>query len=499
MNTSERAPLVSKSNETLESVPFTNLKSDNDDYKNAHQQGDKPNKTKFELLALSSSLAAVQFSYAIEFAFGTPWFRERGVSYGLIPFIWLAGPFSGFIVQPVVGVLSDRCRHPWGRRRPFILFGAAGIVFGMLLLSTADPIGALFGEGMSCHAPTGDNQPVCSITVMLGILGLWLLNIAINILQGPSRAIIADLVNTEQQTVANSVLTAVMGISNLLGNLLGRFVPAKVPLFGSNFRLLFSLGMIIVPLCVLPTLYFGREPPLASRSSSSWNILGVFVDVWHAFISMPKEMSKVSMVYFLSWAAFSPFQFYTTDWIGKSVMHGDPQKRIGTPERIAYEEGVRIGALALAGLSIVMTLFSMIQTYFVRLLGMRRVYALSQSFFGLLCLFPILFPLHALSAVLLVSLLGINFSLFNALPFALVASVLDGANAGLYMGVLNASCVTAQVVGNFSAGRTSYDCCFHYQLVYTMYSKVGHLICLDKEILVLEWQLVLYSLSFVFS
>ncbi|GJD08256.1 Sucrose transport protein SUT4 [Galdieria sulphuraria] len=56
---------------------------------------------------------------------------------------------------------------------------------------------------------------------------------------------------------------------------------------------------------------------------------------------------------------------------------------------------------------------------------------------------------------MLVSLLGIHFSIFNALPFALVASVLDGANTGLYMGVLNASCVVAQVVGNFTAGWAS--------------------------------------------
>ncbi|GJD08257.1 Sucrose transport protein SUT4 [Galdieria sulphuraria] len=341
MSFSEKVPLVSDSNETLDNIPYTSLKSADEDYKSSKKYTEKPDKTNLELLALTSSLAAVQFSYAIEFAFGTPWFRERGVSYAVIPFIWLAGPFSGFIVQPVIGVLSDRCRHPWGRRRPFIFMGALLIVFGMLVLSTADPLGS---------------QPRCTFTVTLGIIGLWILNIAINVVQGPARAIVADLVNTEQQTKANSILTGVMGLSNLFGNLLGRFVPAEVPLFGSNFRFLFSLGMILVPLSVLPTLLLGHERPLgrqpASLVSSTSGILGVFLDVWRSFVSMPKEMSKVSLVYFLSWAAFSPFQFYTTDWIGKSVMHGDPQKASGSLQRTAYEEGVRIGALALAGLSL---------------------------------------------------------------------------------------------------------------------------------------------------
>ncbi|EME30800.1 sucrose transporter, GPH family isoform 1 [Galdieria sulphuraria] len=468
MSFSEKVPLVSDSNETLDNIPYTSLKSADEDYKSSKKYTEKPDKTNLELLALTSSLAAVQFSYAIEFAFGTPWFRERGVSYAVIPFIWLAGPFSGFIVQPVIGVLSDRCRHPWGRRRPFIFMGALLIVFGMLVLSTADPLGSLFGERNACHSPTEGSQPRCTFTVTLGIIGLWILNIAINVVQGPARAIVADLVNTEQQTKANSILTGVMGLSNLFGNLLGRFVPAEVPLFGSNFRFLFSLGMILVPLSVLPTLLLGHERPLgrqpASLVSSTSGILGVFLDVWRSFVSMPKEMSKVSLVYFLSWAAFSPFQFYTTDWIGKSVMHGDPQKASGSLQRTAYEEGVRIGALALAGLSLVMTVFSAVQTFFVELLGVRKVYAMSQIFFGFLCLIPILVNLNTVWAVMLVSLLGIHFSIFNALPFALVASVLDGANTGLYMGVLNASCVVAQVVGNFTAGK--------HILVYSMASNL---------------------------
>lgn len=118
----------------------------------------------------------------------------------------------------------------------------------MLILSTADPLGSLFGEGNVCHSPVEGIEPHCTITVTLGVLGLWyalyttaccsysflrlelfrILNIAINVVQGPARAIVADLVNTEQQTKANSILTGVMGLSNLFGNLLGRFVPAQV-------------------------------------------------------------------------------------------------------------------------------------------------------------------------------------------------------------------------------------------------------------------------------
>eukprot|EP00166_Cyanidium_caldarium_P001219 ctg_1625.g369 len=106
-----------------------------------------------QLLELSSAMAAIQFSYATEFAFGTPYFRLRNVSYSVLPLIWLAGPFSGFLVQPLVGHWSDRV----GRRWPFIALGALFIIGGMALMASADWAGrTLFGDvcapGPRCHA-----------------------------------------------------------------------------------------------------------------------------------------------------------------------------------------------------------------------------------------------------------------------------------------------------------------------------------------------------------
>jgi solute carrier family 45 protein 1/2/4 len=45
---------------------------------------------------------------------------------------WLAGPLSGIIVQPIIGILSDSCQHPFGRRRPFLIVGT---IFTSLALS----------------------------------------------------------------------------------------------------------------------------------------------------------------------------------------------------------------------------------------------------------------------------------------------------------------------------------------------------------------------------
>ncbi|CAL9037453.1 unnamed protein product, partial [Musa banksii] len=45
--------------------------------------------------------------------------RVASVACG-VHLVWLCGPLSGLIVQPLVGHLSDHCASPLGRRRPYV-------------------------------------------------------------------------------------------------------------------------------------------------------------------------------------------------------------------------------------------------------------------------------------------------------------------------------------------------------------------------------------------
>lgn len=63
---------------------------------------------------LMCAFARLVFADSIQFAIGTPLFSQKlKVSDSNIAIILsTAGPISGFIVQPVIGVLSDRFRPP---------------------------------------------------------------------------------------------------------------------------------------------------------------------------------------------------------------------------------------------------------------------------------------------------------------------------------------------------------------------------------------------------
>lgn len=60
--------------------------------------------------------------------------------------VFLAGPLSGLIVQPLVGVLSDGCKSRLGRRRPFIISGCILTSLSVMTLGWSKEIAALFAN-----------------------------------------------------------------------------------------------------------------------------------------------------------------------------------------------------------------------------------------------------------------------------------------------------------------------------------------------------------------
>jgi solute carrier family 45 protein 1/2/4 len=61
------------------------------------------------------------FIGTVELAYGTPYLLSLGLPTALTSLVWLAGPISGILIQPLVGVYSDKCTWSLGRRRPFML------------------------------------------------------------------------------------------------------------------------------------------------------------------------------------------------------------------------------------------------------------------------------------------------------------------------------------------------------------------------------------------
>jgi solute carrier family 45 protein 1/2/4 len=64
-------------------------------------------KSVWYLIILTISLGGLQIAWSVELSNGSPYLLSLGLSKSLMALVWIAGPLSGTLVQPYVGVRSD--------------------------------------------------------------------------------------------------------------------------------------------------------------------------------------------------------------------------------------------------------------------------------------------------------------------------------------------------------------------------------------------------------
>eukprot|EP01113_Clastostelium_recurvatum_P031099 TRINITY_DN3852_c0_g1_i1.p1 TRINITY_DN3852_c0_g1~~TRINITY_DN3852_c0_g1_i1.p1 ORF type:complete len:468 (-),score=116.96 TRINITY_DN3852_c0_g1_i1:2-1405(-) len=399
------------------------------------------------LFCVCFCMAGVQFIYSVQFAVGMPFFSsEFKLPVGLTSVILgTAGPISGFIVQPVVGVYSDHCSSRFGRRRPFILGGAILSITGMLVIANSVGIGKVLGDNID--GPSSSDHRIGAI---FAIGGLWLINMAVNIIMGPGRALIADLLPPEQLNLGNAMIVATMALSSVAANIMG----AQLMSLPNAYRTLFYIGAAFTGLSCVPTLIAAKETPYTGDPGPS-SPLVVFKKIGIAFATMNSSVLRIGLVFFFSWCGYTPYMFYITSYFAVNVFHGDSTATSGDAYD-RYQHGVQWGMYASAIFSVVSFFFSLVLPTFLKKLGIKPVYSGAQAIaavsFVLMAYLSISGKITLAWAVVLSAIVSINFTTFNAVPYALLAQAVT-ANAGLYMGVLNSASVVSQTVTGIIAGQ----------------------------------------------
>ena len=80
--------------------------------------------TTAKFLSFALGFFGLQFAWQMRIILSGPVTEDLGADPFIFGLIWLAGPFTGMVVQPVIGALSDKTDSILGRRRPYLLGGA---------------------------------------------------------------------------------------------------------------------------------------------------------------------------------------------------------------------------------------------------------------------------------------------------------------------------------------------------------------------------------------
>ncbi|KAI0526491.1 major facilitator superfamily domain-containing protein [Xylaria bambusicola] len=363
----EQSPLLSPHGE--EQAPFITPPADSQHH---HQQDDHPHETKsvWYLIALTICLGGLQVAWAVELSNGTPYLLSLGLSKSLMALVWIAGPVTGTLVQPYVGMLSDNCRVSWGRRKPFVLGGAAATSLAYMFLAW---IREIVGGFLGLFGADPQSAGVKTTIIIIAVIWIYVLDVAVNTVQASIRAFIVDCAPSHQQEAANSMASRVVGLGNVIGYIAGGInLPRYVWFFGSTqFKDLCAIASIALCSTVLfsTTVIRERNPRLDGRPSEGrLGLLSFFVKIFAAIKRLPPQIAKVCVVQFFAWVGFFPMLFYTSSYIGdiyvQPYLEENPHM---TPAELdeLYERATRMGTHALLIFAITSLVTNVVLPFFI--------------------------------------------------------------------------------------------------------------------------------------
>ena len=425
---------------------------------------------------MSFGFLGIQFGFGLQLANMSAIYAKLGAEPSKIPILWLAGPMTGLLVQPIIGSMSDRTWTWLGRRRPYFLTGAVLSSIALFFMPDA---------------------PALWVAATM----LWVLDMSINISMEPFRAFVADKLPADQRTTGFVMQSFFIGIGAAVANEL----PTIFEYFGvtgnaSNgvpltVQYAFKLGAVVFLLAVLWTVVTSREYPPENmvefqrqkRAHKSFHVdlrflgvgavvgallgisRGALVDhaltIWHvlaglavggaiglvlsgpevagALREMPKTMKRLAFVQFFTWMGlFCMWMFFGL---------ATAQQIFGTtdPKSSDFDAGTAYGGHTFAKYSIVCFVVAFILPPLAKLTNRRVVHSVALVAGGLSLLSTGFIHDRVLWQCTMIGV-GLAWASILSMPYAMLSGALPSARMGVYMGIFNFFIVIPEILASLA-------------------------------------------------
>ncbi len=283
----------------------------------------KPDLSFWKLWNLSFGFFGVQIAYALQSANVSRIFTTIGADPHDLSYFWILPPLMGLLVQPIVGMLSDRTWTSVGRRLPYLIVGAGIAVIVMCLLPNA-----------------GSFSFTVQSAIIFGLIALMLLDTSINMAMQPFKMLVGDMVNDKQKGLAYSIQSFLCNAGSIVGYILpillvwfGMKNVADAGVVPDTVIWSFYIGAAVLLVCVIYSLVKIKEwPPklyneyngIAETETKKENKTNVISLLRHA----PSTFWTVGTVQFFCWFAFLFLWTYATNTVAHNAFN--------TPETISY-------------------------------------------------------------------------------------------------------------------------------------------------------------------
>ena len=374
----------------------------------------------------------IQFGWGLQLANMSAIYTKLGADPEQIPILWLAGPVTGLLVQPIIGAMSDRTWVKMGRRRPYFLVGA--ILASIALFFMPD-----------------------SPALWLAATLLWILDASINISMEPFRAFVADKLNAEQRTTGFIMQSFFIGIGATMANALPLIfrnfgitglAPNGVPL---TVQYSFKIGAAMFLLCVLWTVFLSNEYPpedmeaFEKQRRDNPGLLGLLKEVFHeipeAVRDMPKTMKQLAVVQIFTWLGlFCMWMFFGLTTAYHVFQAPGPKSEL-------FDKATEWAGWCFAVYSIVCFIVAFMLPKLAQKFSRKLIHGVALAAGGL-SLLSIYFIHDPVALQFTMIGVGIAWASILAMPYAILSAAIPPERTGVYMGVFNFFIVIPEILAS---------------------------------------------------
>ena len=391
---------------------------------------------------MSFGFLGIQFGWGLQMANMSPIYKYLGAADDQISKLWLAAPLTGFIVQPIIGAMSDRTWGPLGRRRPYFLVGAILSSFALLLMPNA-------GSLAQWLLP---NLPKFYMAALL----LWVLDASINVSMEPFRAFVADKLPEEQRGMGFAMQSFFIGVgavvAGLLPYVLRNWFHVSSEADGANalptnVKISFYVGAVAFLTAVLWTVISTKENPpedmeeFKRQKAASRGLGHLLREIPDALAHMPATMRRLAVVQFFTWLGLFCMWLHFSNAVpvifGSSDPTSDLFKRGAEWAGVCY--AVKDGVTFLAAFALMAA---------ARTFDRRLIHGLCLLLGGL-GLLAVGFIHGEEQKYLLLGALalgGVAWASILSMPYAILSSALPANRIGVYMGIFNFFIVLPEIL-----------------------------------------------------
>ena len=367
---------------------------------------------------LFRSFFGIQFSFGLQQANMSPIYQYLGADESKLPLLWLAGPITGLLVQPIVGAMSDRTVSRWGRRTPYFLIGAILCSLGLLFMPFSPTL--WFAAGL-----------------------LWILDAANNVTMEPYRAYVSDRLDRDQHSLGFLTQSAFTGLAQtaayLAPSILVGLGMNKDAVGGNHIPDVTMAAFVIGAVLSFTTVWWSvRKVPelpqsaaeIAAMRAKPRGVAATFGEIVSAFKDMPPVMRRLWWMKLFQWYGMMCYWIYIVPSLARTMFNtADPTSPgFRDASLLNGQIGGFYNFIAFVGA------FAMMP--FTRRFGAKRVHALCLVLAGI-GMWSI--PLIHDKWLLFVPMLGIGLAWASIMgnPYILLAGSIPPERAGVYMGIFN--------------------------------------------------------------